>query len=450
MNRQAVAAVCCAGLLLGTCVAPWIQTAHALQRAQPTPRQASTPKPTPVPAVGVAYLLDGAPATSPVRVTPRSHLRVAFTAQVPPAAVTVTVDGQPLPADALAWSPDLLSAEIPLTRLLPDHPVRLGVRVPPPLTDPGALDVAMLPTVPANATTGVQPGFRPQTPLEIVVENSPPARPQAGLQNADIVFEYLSEYSVTRMTAIYFALIPELVGPIRSCRMANAYLGYAFGGMTMCTGVSDGTGGWIVGSTPGSRPVPSIMEPNDPGGHFFRVGFRAAPHNAYTSGDRAGRLRNEYPYPPGAYAVDPPHPDVQAGTAADAPVVGPHSITYGYDAGSRQYLRYDHGAAAFDQDTGQQLRAKNVVLMHVPYHDAGWVEDDNGGAHSVWYDMTGSGPAEVYSNGQVVHATWHMGAAGQAYFDNHAPVWFTDETGSLMLLNTGLTWVHVLGNGQLG
>jgi hypothetical protein len=159
-------------------------------------------------------------------------------------------------------------------------------------------------------------------------------------------------------------------------------------------------------------------------------------------------VRGEYPQPAGGYAVDPPHGDVAAGAPADPPQVPLHGVTYGYDGGSGQYLRFDHGAAFVDQLTGQQLHVKNVVLVHVPFHDAGWVEDDNGGAHSVWYDMLGSGPAEVYSDGLVVHATWHMGAAGQSYFDNHTPVWFTDEAGQVLELNTGLTWIHVLGNGQ--
>jgi hypothetical protein len=306
----------------------------------------------------------------------------------------------------------------------------------------------MMATVPANSTTGVGAGFRPQTPLEIVVENSGPARPQSGLQDADLVYEYLSEYGITRMTAIYFAHIPAQVGPLRSCRMINPYLGYAFAGLTVCSGVSDGTGGWIVGTTPGSHPVANLMESTDRGGHFFRVGFRAAPHNLYTSGDRAERLRSEQAVPPSAYAVDPPHDDVAAGQPADPPQVPLHGVAYAYDGGSGQYLRFDHGAPFADQVTGQQVHAKNVVLMHVPFHDAGWVEDDNGGAHSVWYDMLGSGPAEVYSGGQVVHGLWHMGGAGQSYFDNHTPVWFSDEAGRVMLLNTGLTWIHVLGNGQ--
>jgi hypothetical protein len=126
-----------------------------------------------------------------------------------------------------------------------------------------------------------------------------------------------------------------------------------------------------------------------------------------------------------------------------------HSVGYEYDAASRQYLRVDHGVPSIDLARQAQVQVKNVVLMHVPFHEAGWIEDETGGASSIWYDMLGSGPAEIYSDGQVLSATWHMGAApGQWYYENHTPVWFTDASGQVVLLNSGLTWVHVLGNGQ--
>ncbi len=391
------------------------------------------------------FTIDGRPVSGAVDLTARSHLRVVFATPAPPGRVAVALDGRAVPADSLAWSTDLLSVEVPVTSIVPYQQVQLTVSVPSPYVAPGPLLATMRVTVAANGSTGVQPGFRPQTPVEIVVENSGPARPQSGLQDADLVYEYLSEYSITRMTAIYFAHIPAMVGPVRSCRMINPYIGYAYGGVTMCSGVSDGTGGQISGTSPGSRSVPTVMQDSE---HFFRVGFRAIPHNLYTSGDLAERVRGQKPQPAGDYAVDPPHPDEAAGQPADAPSAGLHGVTYAYDGGSGQYLRFDGGTPSSDQVTHQQLRVKNVVLMHVPFHDAGWVEDANGGAHSVWYDMLGSGPAEVFSDGRVVHATWHMGAAGQGYFDNHLPVWFTDEAGRVLLLNTGLTWIHALGNGQ--
>lgn len=429
----------CALLLLAGCGPPWGRSATARHTARPRPTAA---------AVGAQFTLDGSPATGAVALTGRSHLGVAFTAQVPPAEVTVTLGGSPLPTDSLAWSPDLLSFEVPLAGFVPYQPVQLTVVAPLPVVAPPPLQATLLATVPSNLTTGIQAGFRPMTPIEVAVENSGPARPQSGLQNADLVYEYLSEYAITRMTAIYFAGIPPVVGPVRSCRMINPYLGFAYAGLTMCSGVSDGTGGYMAGSTPGSVAVPRITESSDRGGHFYRDGSRAAPHNLYTTSGSAGQVRGEYPQPAGAYAVDPRHDDVTAGAPADPPQVPLHGVAYAYDGGSAQYLRFDHGAPFVDQLTGQQLHAKNVVLLHVPFHDAGWVEDENGGAHSVWYDMLGSGPAEVYSDGLVVHATWHMGSAGQSYFDNHTPVWFTDAAGRVLELNTGLTWIHVLGNGQ--
>jgi hypothetical protein len=440
MKGERHLAACCAVLLVAGCSLPW---------SRPTAQHRSArPKPTPA-SVSAQFTVDGSPASGSVNVSARSHLSVVFTAQVPPAAVTVTLGDKPVPADSLAWSADLLSVEVPLAGILPYQPVRVAIGVPAPIAAPAPLQVTMMATVPANSTTGVTPGFRPRTPIEIVVENSGPARPQSGLQDADLVYEYLSEYSTTRMTAVYFARIPDQVGPVRSCRMVNPYLGYAYAGVTVCSGVSDGTGGWIVGTTPGSHPVPNIMESTDQSGHFFRVGFRAAPHNLYTSGPRDEPMHNQWAVPDSAYAVDPPHDDVLAGQPADPPQVPLHGVAYAYDSGSGQYLRTDHGAPFIDQVTGQQVHAKNVVLLHVPFHDAGWVEDENGGAHSVWYHLLGSGPAEVYSDGQVVQATWHMGATEQEpYFDNRTPVWFTDEAGRVLLLNTGLTWIHVLGNGQ--
>ena len=56
---------------------------------------------------------------------------------------------------------------------------------------------------------------------------------------------------------------------------------------------------------------------------------------------------------------------------------------------------------------------------------------------------------KVWSNGKLVHATWHQGTPDMNYNANKTqPVTFTDEAGNLLRLNTGLTWIHVVGNGQ--
>ena len=53
---------------------------------------------------------------------------------------------------------------------------------------------------PAPTPTPSRPG-----PAMVQIENSILARPLAGLQQANIVYEYLAEGGITRMTAIYFA-----------------------------------------------------------------------------------------------------------------------------------------------------------------------------------------------------------------------------------------------------
>jgi hypothetical protein len=395
----------------------------------------------------VQFELDGQPVSGQVAIGARSRLALAFSAPLRPWSLALSVNGQTLPADAMTWADDGMSAEIwpelvaPVSSLY--HVVTLGVVTRLGVNAPDPLHVERVVTVPSQT-----PGASAQMPIEIVVENSGPARPQSGLQQADEVFEYISEYSISRMTAIYFGTVPGQVGPVRSCRMINPYLGFAYGGATMCSGVSTGTANWIYGGWGGSQPMEVLIEAFDRGGHFYRISSRAAPHNEYTSGDSAQRLRGEAPHVVGNYAVDTPHADLGQGTPADAPSVPLHGVTYTYDGAGGQYLRSDHGAPFTDQATGQQLRVKNVVLLHVPFHDAGWIEDENGGAHSVWYDLIGSGPAEVYSEGRLVHATWHLGTPGQNYWNNHTPLWLTDDAGAELQLDTGLTWFHVLGNGQ--
>lgn len=402
----------------------------------------------------VALLVDGKPA-DPARatMTPRSKLGIAFSVPMRTSTVTVLKDGAPLPATQLQWSSDSQAVTLNGISGVPYTPISLTVAQGAysaqnePTTE-GVLSATVTPQalLPSNPSSGIDAGFKAAPPIMVVVENAGDARPQAGLQAADMVYEYVSEYSISRMTALYFNRPPGLVGPVRSCRMVNPYLGFAFDGYTMCSGASVGTLHYMF-----LDPilVPGSINDFDNGNHFYRVGFKAAPHNLYTDGDRALTLRGQWSLPPPPYAIDPPHEDVDMGQPADAPGVPLHFTQWQYDPASRQYLRFDHGAPFMDEGVHDQLHAKNVAIIHTGMHDAGWVEDDNGGAHSVWYDMLGSGPAEIWSDGKAVHATWHMGQGGpQWYYENHQPMWFTDESGRVMELNSGLTWLHIVGNGQ--
>ncbi|MDQ6692020.1 MAG: DUF3048 domain-containing protein [Candidatus Dormibacteraeota bacterium] len=408
------------------------------------------------PRIGVAgYLVDGQPVTGTPQLKPQAKVAIAFTAPMNPDTVGPLRNGAP---SAVNWAPDFKSATFAGV-IEPYQTYKfsiVGIGGPPKTargdsaTDLDDFNATGINVLPSNATSEIPAGFTTQTPLLVVIDNAGQARPQHGLQQADMVYEYISEYGISRFTMIYFNHPASLMGPVRSCRMINAFLLSAFHGIQMCSGASVGTLHHLFGDA--NLPLLAVsINDFDRGNHYYRVGFKAAPHNVFTDRDRAERLRGEMKYGTSSqYVIDTPHEDNGLGTAADPPTVGLHGVRYSYDGDCQCYRPFDQGSPRVDANlNGAQLAVKNVLLMHVPFHDAGWVEDDNGGARSIQYEMNGSGPADLWSDGKLIHATWHQGTAGQNYFQNDGqPLYLTDEAGNYVRLNTGLTWVHAIGNGQ--
>ena len=57
--------------------------------------------------------------------------------------------------------------------------------------------------------------------LVVIIDNDINARPQAGLEQADLVYELPIEGGTTRFMAVFSRFEPELIGPIRSARDYN-------------------------------------------------------------------------------------------------------------------------------------------------------------------------------------------------------------------------------------
>ena len=55
-------------------------------------------------------------------------------------------------------------------------------------------------------------------PVLATINNHPLARPQSGISQADVVYEFMAEGNVTRFLALFQSELPETVGPIRSAR----------------------------------------------------------------------------------------------------------------------------------------------------------------------------------------------------------------------------------------
>ena len=80
----------------------------------------------------------------------------------------------------------------------------------------------------------------------------------------------------------------------------------------------------------------------------------------------------------------------------------------------------------------------NVVLIQVAHHDAGFT--DVVGAPAVDFDLLGTGPADVFTQGKHYKATWDLSNA-------ELPLKIVGADGKLMHLPAGLTWIHLVDPG---
>src|SRR6202022_3315667 len=98
----------------------------------------------------------------------------------------------------------------------------------------------------------------------------------AGLQAADIIYEYVAEGGITRLTAIYNNA-PDLIGPMRSARFISLKLGRHYKGLLFQSGESQATRDRAA-----PDPTPQFF---DTIGYQYRAGApRYAPDNLMIKG----------------------------------------------------------------------------------------------------------------------------------------------------------------------
>jgi hypothetical protein len=274
------------------------------------------------------------------------------------------------------------------------------------------------------------PPNRP-APALVQVENDPSSHPQYGLQKADLVYEYLTEGSITRFTLVYFK--PEggdRIEPVRSARLITLRIQKAYSGVLFYSGASDHVLGLI-----NDGHVPAYNESS--GGVFSRDSGRRAPHNLYTTQDQLRQAVEKSGQHVSYQLPKAGEPAGQGDAAAklsfqQTPI---HNISYTYSSGDQGYAySYEEGQLT-DAGTGKQVMVTNVVLVRVAHHGAGYTEDV-AGAEGIDFDFQGSGPAEVYTRGKHYAATWDLSSG---------PLRLLAKSGGQALtLPQGLTWVHLV------
>jgi hypothetical protein len=293
----------------------------------------------------------------------------------------------------------------------------------------------------ASSTTVVSPPVAPETGLVdpggqslgrpalwVKIENTPPARPQAGLSVADVVYEEVTEGGITRFVALFNSLIPDVVGPIRSVRVMDPDVVAPVGGVFVYSGGIQPTVDLI-----NAAPVNAVDETNA-GGAMFRDTSRSAPHNLYGRGPALVALgAKPLPIPP-LFGYLPPGAQF-VGDPVESLTVGydpGYAVSYAYDAASTTWRRSMDGAPFVDT-SGQQIAPANVIVQFVACCLDGY--------EGARYQTVGSGDAWVFSAGRVMKGRWQRDDRSQV-------TRLVGPSRNPIALTPGRTWVEFVPVGD--
>ena len=370
-------------------------------------------------------------------IKPTGAVMIDFTQPMDGARTPITVNGQPFDAKSVSWSSDGKSVTLDLP-LVHSHPYQLAIaqaavnRKQDPLAADWKLSFTTIIEVPSE---GDPARIGSGAPVIIQIENSTAARPQAGMQQADLIYEYISEGSIPRLSAVYWHPLPGLVGPVRSCRLITIRLELMYKGMIYCSGAND----YILGLV---WKYPNLVNDysHGAGNVFFRDNAtRYAPHNVMMHGVNVAPYTAAQNLPAPQYDIAPQHPDgTFTGDPAPQISVPDHAAVWRYDSASKQYLKTQDGAAFMNLGTGR-LHAKTVIVEYVTSYLDTHGGNSFHGYYTEAYELTGDGKADIFVDGIVIHGSWH-------HPDPNVPAVYLDASGNPIELDNGLTWVHVIGS----
>lgn len=365
-------------------------------------------------------------------------LLVALTVLLPATSETprgprALAEGEMVTVSTVAAAADAIVAQV----LLPPRARLLGTRAPDALADvlrpEGAHAPAPALTPPSAPLTGtpLPPALldvlaRPV--LAVKIDNARAARPQSGLDRADVVVTELVEGGLTRFLALYQSADAGVVGPVRSGRDLDALLLPAFHPLLAMSGAAGPTQAVLD-----AAGLPSFSEHRDPGA-FSRSPARRAPHNFYAD---TAALRAFAPPLPSAAPTWPRSVEIPPGGLPTAQLALRHSehATAGWtwDVLRGRWLRGQDGAAHLT-DLDAPLGADNVVLLRAAMVTGGGV--DVTGAATVDALLLGAGDAVLLRDGQSWPLRWRK-TAPAAQLE-----WLTLE-GAAFPLRPGTTWIEL-------
>ena len=239
--------------------------------------------------------------------------------------------------------------------------------------------------------------------LAVKIDDTSAARPQIGLEEADLVYIEQVEGGLTRLAAIFSSVIPQNIGPVRSARISDidilsqygkVVFAYSGAQRAMLTVIAN-SNLWDYGA---QRQSPTI---------YTRDPNRPAPYNMVLRGDllleKANADQRDIAISKsiGWSFGDAP----VGGVAIDSVVVRWPASKYEatWSRNEKRWLFSNAGVANFAA-SGKQLGATTFVIQNVAMSDSIYRSADGG--YTPYSETVGKGTGYILRDGRSFKANW--------------------------------------------
>ncbi|WP_338449600.1 DUF3048 domain-containing protein [Niallia oryzisoli] len=274
------------------------------------------------------------------------------------------------------------------------------------------------------------PSIKPLEVYSVVIDNQEGARPQAGISDAELIYELAVAPGITRYLALFDASKDiDKIGPVRSARKSLTDIAAGYRGAFAHAGGS----GESLSLIP-NLPIMNIDEIYGSGEYFYRSKDRVAPHNLYTDSKRLTDAIQDRDGDTGALSTNLlPVGSITGGTDANKVVTTfkgrAYETAFNWDAEAKRYTKYENNKKVVTEEDSS-IQVNNVIQIFVPhtqYYSSEWLID---------VDMIGSGPAHYYRDGKVWKGYWKKTSSEES-------MEFYLEDDSKMQFTEGKAWVLV-------
>jgi hypothetical protein len=282
--------------------------------------------------------------------------------------------------------------------------------------------------------TGQDPPRRvdPARPaVAIKVENSPQARPQSGLEEADVVFEEIVEGGITRFLVIFHCHDSRQVGPVRSARFDDPKIAKLFTRILAFSGANA-----IVLRELANQKVIAVEENTS-----SKALFRDPPgtldiHNLFgdtTKLRKLDRARKADGPSSGFFQFGRLPRSAKKARSVRVNFTASNAIEYRWKKGA--WRRYEAGSP-FTTTRGRQIAVPNVLIQEVRVDRSARIVDSAGNP-SPDIDWLGGGRAFLFRDGMVIKGSWDAKKKG-------AVIVFETKRGDPFVFDKGSTWVELV------